>query len=166
MIQVSSIENKEELLHQISKELYKDEWFIDKAILSYKAQQEKTYTFFKNNSEKELLKKYNWCERPASTNMSLCNFTDNGTICGWMSESLAEEHGLEQITLNDFIYQFIQPIIIENIQFKDKIKAKIEPRLKELDEQMKKEWKEYGNSREYQDMEDEWNFLQSLLEKE
>lgn len=48
----------------------------------------------------------------------------------------------------------------------DKIKAKIEPRLKELDEQMKKEWKEYGNSREYQDMEDEWNFLQSLLEKE
>ena len=48
----------------------------------------------------------------------------------------------------------------------DKIKAKIEPKLKELDEQMKKEWKEYGNSREYQDMEDEWNFLQSLLEKE
>ena len=49
---------------------------------------------------------------------------------------------------------------------KDEIKAKIEPRLKELDEQMKKEWEEYGNSREYQDMEDEWNFLQSLLEKE
>lgn len=49
---------------------------------------------------------------------------------------------------------------------KDNIKAKIEPRLKELDEKMKKEWKEYGNSREYQDMEDEWNFLQSLLEKE
>lgn len=47
----------------------------------------------------------------------------------------------------------------------DKIKAKIEPRLKELDEQMKKEWREYGNSREYQDMEDEWNFLQSLLEE-
>ena len=58
--------------------------------------------------------------------------------------------------------------LIGNIhqKWKDKIKAKIEPRLKELDEQMKKEWKEYGNSREYQDMEDEWNFLQSLLEKE
>ena len=49
---------------------------------------------------------------------------------------------------------------------KDKIKAKIEPRLKELDEQMKKEWKKYGNSREYQDMVDDYNFLQSLLEKE
>ena len=53
-----------------------------------------------------------------------------------------------------------------NKKWEDKIKAKIEPKLKELDEQMKKEWKEYGNSREYQDMEDEWNFLQSLLEKE
>lgn len=49
---------------------------------------------------------------------------------------------------------------------KDKIKAKIEPKLKELDKNMKKEWQEYGNSREYQDMEDEWNFLQSLLGKE
>ena len=53
-----------------------------------------------------------------------------------------------------------------NKKWEDKIKAKIEPRLKELDEQMKEEYNNYGNSREYQDMEDEWNFLQSLLEKE
>ena len=60
----------------------------------------------------------------------------------------------------------IEVVYNKNYTSNDKIKAKIEPKLKELDEQMKKEWKEYGNSREYQDMEDEWNFLQSLLEKE
>lgn len=49
---------------------------------------------------------------------------------------------------------------------KDKIKAKIEPKLKELDEQINEEWKKYGNSKELQDMEDMYNFLQSLLEKE
>lgn len=50
--------------------------------------------------------------------------------------------------------------------WKDKIKAKIEPKLKELDEQINEEWKKYGNSKELQDMEDMYNFLQSLLEKE
>ena len=49
---------------------------------------------------------------------------------------------------------------------KDKIKAKIEAKLKELDEQINEEWKKYGNSKELQDMEDMYNFLQSLLEKE
>lgn len=49
---------------------------------------------------------------------------------------------------------------------KDKIKAKIEPKLKELDEQINEEWKKYGNSKELQDMEDMYNFLQSLLNEE
>lgn len=48
----------------------------------------------------------------------------------------------------------------------EEIKAKIEPKLKELDEQINEEWKKYGNSKELQDMEDMYNFLQSLLEKE
>ena len=51
-------------------------------------------------------------------------------------------------------------------KLEDKIKAKIEPKLKELDEQINEEWKKYGNSKELQDMEDMYNFLQSLLEKE
>jgi len=46
MLSKEEIENKEELLKKISKEQYEDEWFIGKAILSYKAQKEKTYTFF------------------------------------------------------------------------------------------------------------------------
>ena len=52
------IENKEELLRKISKEKYGDEWFIEKAMLSYERQQEKTYTFFRDNKQEELLIKY------------------------------------------------------------------------------------------------------------
>ena len=113
--------NKEKLLKKISKELYNDEYFIETAITSYKAQQEKTYTFFKDNSTSNPLQKYNWCQRPDDTTMSLCNFTDNGVVHGWMSESLAEHYGLEQITLNDFIHHFVKPLIKENIEFKKRI---------------------------------------------
>lgn len=48
---------------------------------------------------------------------------------------------------------------------KDKIKAKIEPKLKELEKEIDHEWKKYGNSKELQDMEDMYNFLQELLEE-
>lgn len=111
----SEIKNPNELLRKISKELYNDEFFIETAVISYKAQQEKTYTFFKDNSQENLLQKYNWCQRPDDTTMSLCNFTNNGEVQGWMSESLAEHYGLEQITLNNFIHHFVKPLIKENI---------------------------------------------------
>lgn len=110
------IENKEESLRRISKELYNKEYFILNAILSYKNQQEKTYTFYRDNSTENILQKYNWCQRPDDTNMSLCNFVSNGGVQGWMSESLAKEHGLEQITLNEFIHHFVKPLIKENIE--------------------------------------------------
>lgn len=112
------------LLRKISKENYNDEWFIDKAILSFKAQKEKTYTFFKDNSTDNFIHKYNWCQRPCDTNMSLCHFEKNATVCCCMSESLAEEKGLEQITLDDFIYQFVKPIIEENIKLKKELNIK------------------------------------------
>lgn len=48
----------------------------------------------------------------------------------------------------------------------DKIKAKIEPVLKQFERKMEEEYNKYGNSREYQDVVDAYNFLQSLLEKE
>ena len=116
------IRNKEKILKQISKELYNDEWFIEKAILSYKAQQEKTYTFFKDNLADNLLYKYNWCQRPCDTNMSLHHFEKNATVCAWMSESLAESRGLEQITLTEFIYKFVKPLLEENIELREKLK--------------------------------------------
>lgn len=112
------------LLRQISKNNYNDEWFIDKAILSFKAQKEKTYTFFKDNSTDNFMYKYNWCQRPIDTTMSLRHFESNATVSCWMSESLAEEKGLEQITLDDFIYQFVKPIIEENIKLKKELNIK------------------------------------------
>lgn len=48
---------------------------------------------------------------------------------------------------------------------KAKIKAKIQPKLKELEKEIDHEWKKYGNSKELQDMEDMYNFLQELLEE-
>lgn len=117
-------EEKTNLLKKISKKIYNDEWFIDKAIISFKAQQERTYTFFRDNSANNLLYKYNWCQRPCDTNMSLCHFEKNATVSGWMSESLAERHGLEQITLNEFIYYLVTPLIKENIEFKKQLNIK------------------------------------------
>lgn len=105
-------------LKEISKELYGDEWYIEKAILTYKAQKGKTYTFYRNSRRTDNIDEYNWCERPDNSNMSLNTFTKNGEVCGWMSESLAEENGLEQITLNDFIHQFVKKIIKGNIKEK------------------------------------------------
>ena len=49
---------------------------------------------------------------------------------------------------------------------KAKIKAKIEPVLKQLERKMQEEYNKYGISREYQDIVYAYNFLQSLLEKE
>lgn len=107
---------KEELLKRISKEKYGDEWYIEIAILSYERQQEKTYTFFRDDKQEDLLRKYSFCQRPDSTNMSLRRFTKNGEIEGYMSESLAEEFGLVQVDLNEFIHKFVKVIIKENLQ--------------------------------------------------
>ena len=81
------------------------------------------------------------------------------------NKKLKEENNKLKTIVSQYLEDFLKEIIKKEYISKGKIKAKIEPRLKELDENMKKEWKEYGNSREYQDMEDEWNFLQSLLER-
>ena len=110
----------DKLLKILSEIKYNDEWFIEKSILSYKAQKEKTYTFYRNDNFKDEIEKYNWCQRPCDSNMSLRKFEKNATICGYMSESLAEEHGLEQIDLDTFIWKFVQPILEENIKLKEK----------------------------------------------
>ena len=116
--------SEEELLKQISRELYKDEWFIEKAIISYKSQQEKTYTFFKDNNKGNLITKYNWCQRPCDTNMSLCRFVINGEVEGYMSESLVSHfNNLKQIDLNEFIHHFVKPLIKENIEQQKEIEV-------------------------------------------
>ena len=43
--------------------------------------------------------------------MSLKRFTENGEIEGYMSESLAERYKLQKVTLNEFIYRFVKPLV-------------------------------------------------------
>ena len=105
------IEKPIELLRKVSKEMYNDEFFIERAILSYETQEEKTYTFFRDDEQSNELRKYSWCQRPEETNMSLRRFTENGEIEGYMSESLAEHYGLKKVTLNEFIHKFIKPLV-------------------------------------------------------
>lgn len=136
MLSKEKTENKNELLRKISKEQYGDEWFIETAILTYKSQQEKMYTFFRNDEEQKLLRKYNFCQRPDSTNMSLQRFTDNGEIEGWMSESLAKRFGLIQIDLNEFIDKFVKTIIKRNLQLetqKQELIEKLEEKIMIID---------------------------------
>lgn len=113
----NEIQNPEEMIKKISKQLYNDEYFIEKAIYTEKAQQNKTFTFFRDDTKNDI-QKYCWCQRPCDTNMSLHRFFKNGTIEAFMSESLAEEHGLIQIDLNEFIWKFVQPLIEENIKLR------------------------------------------------
>lgn len=105
------IERPIELLRKISKEIYDNEFYIETAILSYQAQEEKTYTFFRDDEQKDELRKYSWCQRPDSTNMSLKRFAENGEIEGYMSESLAEHYGLQKVDLNEFIHKFVKPLV-------------------------------------------------------
>ena len=162
------IKNKEDLIKQISKEKYGDEYFIEKAILSYKAQQEKTYTFFRDDSKEDLLRKYNWCQRPHEDNMSLHRFVSNGEIEGYMSESLAENFGLIQIDLNEFIFRFVQPAIKENISLNSELETykKIVDKIKE-----RKKWLEdnildndYASDNDKDMAEHQVNILEEILD--
>lgn len=106
-----TIERPIELLRKISKEIYNNEFYIETAILAYQTQEEKTYTFFRDDEQNDELRQYSWCQRPESTNMSLKRFTENGEIEGYMSESLAERYKLQKVTLNEFIYRFVKPLV-------------------------------------------------------
>lgn len=115
----NEIEKTIELLRKISKEMYDNEFYIETAILSYQTQEEKTYTFFRDDEQKDELRKYNWCQRPDSTNMSLKRFTENGEIEGYMSESLAEHYGLKKVELNEFIHKFVKPLVKYKLELKE-----------------------------------------------
>ena len=87
---------------------------------------------------------------------------DNECEIALNSKVMDLEKEIEESRAKNFELEFLDT----DKKWENKIKAKIEPKLKELDEQIQEEWKKYGNSKELQDMEDEYNFLQSLLEKE
>lgn len=86
----------------------------------------KYYKFYKyeNNSNGS---NYCFCERSCDSNMSLNCFLENGEICGFMSESLVDNHdNIEEISLNEFAHDFIKPLINANFQNKNQQKEFIE----------------------------------------
>lgn len=77
---------------------------------------DKKYKFYKyeNNPEGS---DYCFCQRPCDSNMSLHCFLDNGEILGFMSESLVYKHPeIKEIDMNEFMHDFIKPLIKENQQ--------------------------------------------------
>lgn len=88
------------------------------------------YRFYKYNNNPNG-SDYCFCQRPVDSNMSLCCFFENGEICGFMSETLVPGHSeIKEIDMNKFMYDFVRPIIKENMELKEIIKKKDE----EIDE--------------------------------
>lgn len=84
---------------------------------------DKKYKFYKyeNNPEGS---DYCFCQRPCDSNMSLHCFLDNGEILGFMSESLVYKHPeIKEIDMNEFMHDFIKPLIKENQQLKEQLEA-------------------------------------------
>ena len=58
---------------------------------------------------------YCYCERPCDDNMSLRCFLKNGEILGFMSETLVSAYdNIKEITMSDFMFEFVKPLIKEN----------------------------------------------------
>lgn len=92
------------------------------------------YRFYKYNNNPNG-SDYCFCQRPCDSNMSLHCFFENGEICGFMSETLVPGHSeIKEIDMNEFMYDFVRPIIKENMDLKEIIKKKDE----EIDELIKK----------------------------
>ena len=89
--------------------------------LEQENQQLRYYKFYKyennpNGSD------YCFCQRPCESNMSLRCFLENGEILGFMSETLVINYPeIKEIDLNEFIHQFVKPLIKENQQLKEEI---------------------------------------------
>ena len=82
---------------------------------------DKKYKFYKyeNNPEGS---DYCFCQRPCDSNMSLRCFLENGEILGFMSETLVYKHPeIKEIDMNEFMHDFIKPLIKENQQLKEDI---------------------------------------------
>lgn len=122
--------NKEELHNYCkcaSNEIIRQDEQIRKLIkenqeLKKQLEERKYYKFYKyeNNPNGS---NYCFCERPCDSNMSLKCFFENGEICGFMSETLVSDHdNIEEISLNEFVHDFIKPLINANFQNKNQQK--------------------------------------------
>lgn len=82
--------------------------------LKKKLGKQQYYKFYKydNNPDGS---DYCYCERPCDDNMSLRCFLENGEILGFMSETLVSAYdNIKEITMSDFMFEFVKPLIKEN----------------------------------------------------
>ena len=82
--------------------------------LKKKLGEQQYYKFYKydNNPDGS---DYCYCERPCDDNMSLLCFLENGEILGFMSETLVSAYdNIKEITMSDFMFEFVKPLIKEN----------------------------------------------------
>lgn len=82
--------------------------------LKKKLGEQQYYKFYKydNNPDGS---DYCYCERPCDDNMSLRCFLENGEILGFMSETLVSAYdNIKEITMSDFMFEFVKPLIKEN----------------------------------------------------
>ena len=86
----------------------------DNQELKKKLGEQQYYKFYKydNNPDGS---DYCYCERPCDDNMSLRCFLENGEILGFMSETLVSAYdNIKEITMSDFMFEFVKPLIKEN----------------------------------------------------
>ena len=111
--------------------------------LKKQLEERKYYKFYKyennpNGSD------YCFCESPCDSNMSLICFFENGEFCGFMSETLVNNHDdIKEISLKEFAHEFIKPLINANFQNKKKLEPDyyvkgLEGSLKEYQQEMNK----------------------------
>lgn len=116
--------------------------------LEKQLEKRKYYKFYKyennpNGSD------YCFCERPCDSNMSLNCFLENGEICGFMSESLVDNHdNIEEISLNEFAHDFIKPLINANFQNKNQQKKFIKW-LEAMNKMYQNEYKDINAAEHY-----------------
>ena len=88
--------------------------------------EEKYYKFYKYQNN-PYGSDYCFCQRPCESNMSLNCFLENGEILGFMSESLVfEKPQITEIDMNEFMFDFVRPLIKENKELHNKIDKTVE----------------------------------------
>lgn len=114
------------------------------------------YKFYKYTDNPEG-SDYCFCQRPCDSNMSLRCFLDNGEILGFMSESLVYEHdNIKEIDMNEFMHDFVKPLIKENFCLKSQLDEK-SSELKDAEEEYNRIFSLWHNRKLIKKFDDEYD---------
>lgn len=84
-------------------------------------------------------------------------FLDNGEILGFMSESLVYEHdNIKEIDMNEFMHDFVKPLIKENLLLKSKLDEK-SSELKDAEEEYDRIFSIWHNRKLIKKFDDEYD---------